>query len=99
MQLTIERSALLRALSHVQSVVERRNTIPILANVLLSAGRDRLSFSATDLDMEMVDEAEAVVQVEGQITAPAHTLYEIARKLPEGRQCRWHLDVDPIDML
>ena len=86
MQLTIERSALLRALSHVQSVVERRNTIPILANVLLSAGRDRLSFSATDLDMEMVDEAEAVVQVEGQITAPAHTLYEIARKLPEGAE-------------
>ena len=73
MQLTIERSALLKALGHVQSVVERRNTIPILSNVLLSAGRDRLSFAATDLDMEMVDEADAMVQVEGQITAPAHT--------------------------
>ena len=59
MQLTIERSALLKALGHVQSVVERRNTIPILSNVLLSAGRDKLSFAATDLDMEMVDEAEA----------------------------------------
>jgi hypothetical protein len=59
MQLTIERSALLKALGHVQSVVERRNTIPILSNVLLSAGRDRLAFAATDLDMEMVDEAEA----------------------------------------
>src|SRR5690554_2841406 len=86
MQLTIERSALLRALGHVQSVVERRNTIPILSNVLLSAGRDKLAFAATDLDMEMVDEAEAVVQVEGQITAPAHTLYEIIRKLPEGAE-------------
>jgi DNA polymerase III subunit beta len=86
MQLTIERSALLRALGHVQSVVERRNTIPILSNVLLSAGRDRLAFAATDLDMEMVDEAEAQVQVEGQITAPAHTLYEIVRKLPEGAE-------------
>ena len=53
MQLTIERSALLKALGHVQSVVERRNTIPILSNVLLSAGRDRLAFAATDLDMEM----------------------------------------------
>ena len=84
MQLTIERSALLKALGHVQSVVERRNTIPILSNVLLSAGRDKLSFAATDLDMEMVDEAEATVQVEGQITAPAHTLYEIVRKLPDG---------------
>ena len=86
MQLTIERSALLKALGHVQSVVERRNTIPILSNVLLSAGRDRLAFAATDLDMEMVDEAEAQVQVEGQITAPAHTLYEIVRKLPEGAE-------------
>ena len=71
MQLTIERAALLKALGHVQSVVERRNTIPILSNVLLSAGRDRLSFAATDLDMEMVDEAEARVSQEGQITAPA----------------------------
>ncbi|WP_406852417.1 DNA polymerase III subunit beta [Brevundimonas sp. BH3] len=86
MQLTIERSALLRALGHVQSVVERRNTIPILSNVLLTAGRDRLSFAATDLDMEMVDEAEAQVNVEGQITAPAHTLYEIVRKLPDGAE-------------
>ena len=84
MQLTIERSALLKALGHVQSVVERRNTIPILSNVLLSAGRDTLSFAATDLDMEMVDQAEAVVQVEGQITSPAPTLYEIVRKLPDG---------------
>ncbi|QQQ18055.1 DNA polymerase III subunit beta [Brevundimonas vitis] len=86
MQLTIERSALLRALGHVQSVVERRNTIPILSNVLLSAGRDRLSFAATDLDMEMTDEAEAQVHVEGQITAPAHTLYEIVRKLSDGAE-------------
>ncbi len=86
MQLTIERSALLKALGHVQSVVERRNTIPILSNVLLSAGRDKLAFAATDLDMEMVDEAEAVVNVEGQITAPAHTLYEIVRKLQDGAE-------------
>ena len=86
MQLTIERAALLKALGHVQSVVERRNTIPILSNVLLSAGRDRLSFAATDLDMEMVDEAEARVNVEGQITAPAHTLFDIVRKLPEGAE-------------
>lgn len=86
MQLTIERSALLKALGHVQSVVERRNTIPILSNVLLTAGRDRLTFAATDLDMEMVDEAEAQVNVEGQITAPAHTLYEIVRKLPDGAE-------------
>jgi DNA polymerase-3 subunit beta len=89
MKLTIERAALLKALGHVQSAVERRNTIPILSNVLLSAerapgGDGRLTFSATDLDMEIVDEAFAQVDQPGQITAPAHTLYEIVRKLPEG---------------
>ena len=88
MQFTIERGALLKALGHVQNVVERRNTIPILSNVLLSADKSsiggQVSFSATDLDMEIVDAAEAIVQVPGQITAPAHTLYEIVRKLPDG---------------
>ena len=84
MKLTIERAALLKALGHVQSAVERRNTIPILSNVLLSAERDRLTFSATDLDMEIIDEAIAQVDQPGQITAPAHTLYEIVRKLPDG---------------
>lgn len=84
MQFTIERGALLKALGHVQNVVERRNTIPILSNVLLSAERGQVSFSATDLDMEIVDTAEAIVSVPGQITAPAHTLYEIVRKLPDG---------------
>ena len=86
MKLTIERAALLKALGHVQSVVERRNTIPILSNVLLSAERGTLTFSATDLDMEITDEAEARVEIPGQITAPAHTLYEIVRKLPDGAE-------------
>src|SRR3954465_2073105 len=84
MKLTIGGAALLKALGHVQSAVERRNTIPILSNVLLSAERDKLTFSATDLDLEIVDEAFAQVEQPGQITAPAHTLYEIVRKLPEG---------------
>ncbi len=84
MKLTIERAALIKALGHVQSVVERRNTIPILSNVLLSADAGAVSFSATDLDMEIVDQTGAEVSGEGQITAPAHTLYEIVRKLPEG---------------
>src|SRR6185437_10488635 len=84
MKLTIERAALLKALGHVQSVVERRNTIPILSNVLLSAGDGRVAFSATDLDMEIADSTPAQVEGSGQITAPAHTLYEIVRKLPEG---------------
>jgi DNA polymerase-3 subunit beta len=86
MKLTIERAALLKALAHVQSVVERRNTIPILGNVLLSASDAGLAFSATDLDMEIADAAPAQVESPGQITAPAHTLYEIVRKLPEGAE-------------
>jgi DNA polymerase-3 subunit beta len=84
MKLTIERAALLKALGHVQSVVERRNTIPILSNVLMSANDGRVAFSATDLDMEVADSTPAHVDGTGQITAPAHTLYEIVRKLPEG---------------
>ena len=84
MKLTIERAALLKALGHVQSVVERRNTIPILSNVLLSANQGQVAFSATDLDMEIADSSPAQVEAAGQITAPAHTLYEIVRKLPEG---------------
>jgi DNA polymerase-3 subunit beta len=84
MKLTIERAALLKALGHVQSVVERRNTIPILSNVLLSARQGHVAFSATDLDMEITDASPAQVEGTGQITAPAHTLYEIVRKLPEG---------------
>ena len=86
MQLTIERAALLKALGHVQSVVERRNTIPILSNVLLSATRETMTLSATDLDMEIIDEAPGRVDGTGQITAPAHTLYEIVRKLPDGAE-------------
>jgi DNA polymerase-3 subunit beta len=84
MKLTIERAALLRALGHVQSVVERRNTIPILSNVLLSAGDGQVAFTATDLDMEIADTRPAQVEDAGQVTAPAHTLYEIARELPDG---------------
>jgi DNA polymerase-3 subunit beta len=86
MKLTIERTALLKALGHVQSVVERRNTIPILSNVLLTAGQDTLAFSATDLDVEITDSTAARVETPGQITASAHTLYEIVRKLPEGAE-------------
>ncbi|VAV95922.1 DNA polymerase III beta subunit [hydrothermal vent metagenome] len=84
MKFSIERAHLLKALSHVTSVVERRNTIPILSNVLLSATADGVSFAATDLDIEIIETTEAQVQKEGVATLPAHTFYEIARKLPDG---------------
>jgi DNA polymerase-3 subunit beta len=86
MKLTIERAALLKALSHVQSVVERRTTIPILSNVLLHAGSGKLAMSATDMDLEIVEAVPARIDRDGRTTAPAHTLYDIVRKLREGAQ-------------
>ena len=86
MKLTIERGALLKALSHAQSVVERRNTIPILANVRLECTDGRLMVAATDMDLGVQEEVPANVEAEGATTAPAHTLHDIARKLPDGAQ-------------
>ncbi len=86
MKITIERAALIKALGHVQSVVERRNTIPILSNVLISAEGEHAHFAATDLDMKMEESISAEVAAPGATTAPALTLYEIVRKLPEGSQ-------------
>ncbi|HKX79297.1 MAG TPA: DNA polymerase III subunit beta [Novosphingobium sp.] len=88
MKATIERATLLRCLSHVQSVVERRNTIPILSNVLIEAGGDgTVRIMATDLDLQVVETMSAVsVETAGAITVSAHLLFDIARKLPDGSQ-------------
>jgi len=84
MKISIERGALLKAVSQAQSVVERRNTIPILANVLIQAEGDAVTFRATDLDIEVVDRAPAQVERAGATTVAATTLHEIVRKLPDG---------------
>jgi len=84
MKLSIERNTLLKAVSHAQSVVERRNTIPILANVLIEAEDDKVQFRATDLDVEIVDRVQAKVDRIGSTTVSAVLLHEIARKLPDG---------------
>ncbi len=91
MKLTIERGDLLNALSHVQNVVERRNTIPILSNVLLQASGNELRLTATDLDIEAVDSAPAKVASEGAVTAPAGTLFDVVRKLPAGAEVELEL--------
>jgi DNA polymerase III subunit beta len=95
MRLTIERSALLKALNHVQSVVERRNTIPILSNVLISAQGDSLRLTATDLDIEISESAPGEIERGGQTTAPANYLYDFVRKLPDGSAVK--LDVSGDD--
>ncbi|MEL7189851.1 MAG: DNA polymerase III subunit beta [Pseudomonadota bacterium] len=88
MKATIERATLLRCLSHVQSVVERRNTIPILSNVLIEASESGdVKVMATDLDLQVVETMSASgVESAGAITVSAHLLFDIARKLPDGSQ-------------
>src|SRR4051794_40178919 len=86
MKVTVERAALLKSLGHVHRVVERRNTIPILANVLIKAEKSKLGFKATDLDLEVTETIAAEVGPGGSTTVPAHMFYEIVRKLPEGAQ-------------
>ena len=87
MKATIERATLLKSLGHVQSVVERRNTIPILSNVLIEANEDgTIRLMATDLDLQINETVEANVTDPGATTVPAHTFFDIVRKLPEGSQ-------------
>ena len=87
MKATIERATLLKSLGHVQSVVERRNTIPILSNVLIEASEDgALRLMATDLDLQVDESVAAQVEQAGATTIPAHTFHDIVRKLPEGSQ-------------
>ena len=84
MKFSIERGVLLKAVAQAQSVVERRNTIPILANVLIEAEGETVRFRATDLDIEVVDRAAATVDAAGSTTVAAVLLNEIVRKLPDG---------------
>jgi DNA polymerase III subunit beta len=86
MRVTVERAALLRSLGHVHRVVERRNTIPILSNVLLRAEDGGLRLKATDLDIEVTETIPADVSQPGSTTVPAHVIYDIVRKLPDGAQ-------------
>lgn len=86
MKVTVERAELLKSLSHVHRVVERRNTIPILANVLIKAAKGALELKATDLDLEVVESVPAETGQAGATTVPAHVLYDIVRKLPDGAQ-------------
>ena len=80
MKATIERAVLLKSLGHVQSVVERRNTIPILSNVLIEADASgQLKLMATDLDLQVVETVAAKVETPGTTTVSAHTLFEIAQ--------------------
>ena len=92
MKISIDRGILLKALNHVQSVVERRNTIPILSNVKIDANEKNLSLVATDLDLEIIESIDANVVGSGSTTVSAHTLYDIVRKIPEGSMIEMELN-------
>ena len=91
MNFTIDRNNLLKPLGHVYSVVERRNTIPILSNVLIETNSSKVSFTATDMDMDIVEETTCIVSSQGKVTLSAHTLYDIIRKLPDGSEVKIEL--------
>ena len=94
MRVILERSNLLKSLSHVHRVVERRNTIPILSNVLLVTEGGSLEMKATDLDLEINEAAPATGEQAGATTVPAHLLYDIVRKLSEGAEVMLKTDDD-----
>jgi len=86
MKLKADRATLIKALAHVQSVVERRNTIPILANVMIAVRDGKLTLTATDMEIAIVEDVPASSTRNGACTAPAATLYDIVRKLPDGAE-------------
>jgi DNA polymerase III subunit beta len=94
MKVTVERAQLLKSLGHVHRVVERRNTIPILGNVLLRAENSQLALKATDLDLEVTETLAAEAAMGGSTTVPAHMFYDIVRKLPDGAQISLEADGD-----
>ena len=86
MEAILQKNEFLKALTHVQNVVERRNTIPILANILIIAEGVGLKLIATDLDIELIEEIDAKIEKGGSLTAPAHLVYDIIRKLPDSSE-------------
>jgi DNA polymerase-3 subunit beta len=93
-QFVIERAHLIKGLGHVQSVVEKRGTIAVLSNVRIDAKGDSVSLTATDMDLAMVEKVPANVGKPGSTTVPAHMLYDIIRKLPEGAQVECAVSAD-----
>ena len=82
MKFSVEKNDLLKSLSHVQSIVEKKNTLPILSNILIEAKNNSLILSATDMDISITDKLNCNIVEEGSTTVSAHTLYDIIRKLP-----------------
>jgi len=96
MKFSIQQEILLQPISQVVGVVERRQTLPVLANFLVSAQGNRLSITGTDMEVELIASVEADIQSEGEVTVPARKLVDIVRKLPEGVDIAAVLDGDKL---
>jgi len=96
MKFTIQREVLLQPISQVVGVVERRQTLPVLANFLISAQGKRLSVTGTDMEVELIATVKADIQSEGEITVPARKLVDIVRMLPDGASITAELDGDKL---
>jgi DNA polymerase-3 subunit beta len=99
MKVTVERSALLKALGHAGAVVKRKNTIPVLSNVLIEAGEDGLRLTASDLEMQIELPVPAQVDESGGVTVQAALLQGIVRELPDGQQVEIALDGDRLALV
>ncbi|WNL46248.1 DNA polymerase III subunit beta [Dyella sp. BiH032] len=94
MQFSIQREALLKPLQQVVGVVERRQTLPVLANLLVKVADGKLSLTGTDLEVEMIATTAADKLVDGETTIPARKLFDIVRALPDGAQIELKLNGD-----
>ncbi|MCY4151287.1 MAG: DNA polymerase III subunit beta [Aestuariivita sp.] len=92
MKLSIERGILLRALSSAQAIVESRNVIPILSNLLFTANDDSVTIRTTDLQLDFTEVIPAEVKQKGSTTMPATMLSDIVRKLPDGGVVSFNAD-------
>src|SRR3954466_15664248 len=96
MQFSIQREVLLKPLQQVIGVVERRQTLLVLSNLLLVAAQNRVTFTGTDLEVEMSAAVEAQDVQPGEITIPARKLFDICRALPDGSKVQFKLAGDRV---
>jgi DNA polymerase-3 subunit beta len=94
MKFTISREVLLQPLSQVIGVVERRQTLPVLANFMLTASNGRLTVTGTDMEVELISSVPADVSLEGEITIPARKLVDIVKALPDGSSISFKISDD-----
>ena len=96
MKLSASRDTILKPLQSIIGVVERRQTMPILSNILLVADDNKLSVTATDLEVELVAETNVTVETPGKTTIPGRKLHDICRALPEGKDVEISVNGDRV---